>query len=67
MKVLYQQHWIEKKGIRPAKAHFPSPLYELSVRAQAALTLNKTDLNVFIQTAQEKQLLKLIDALGICP
>lgn len=66
MKALCEQGWIVKYGVRPAKAHFLSPLYTLSIRAQAALTLNKTDLNVFIQAAPETQLQMLIEALSIC-
>jgi hypothetical protein len=66
MKALYQQGWLEKKGIRPAKAHFPSPLYILSIRAQAAIAISKKDLDVFIQTAPEQQLQKLIEAFSVC-
>ena len=53
MKALCEQGWIMKYGVRPAKAHFLSPLYALSIRSTTALTLNKTDLNVFIQVATE--------------
>jgi hypothetical protein len=67
MKALYQQHWLEINGVRPAKAHFLSPLYQLSTRAVAALELSKRDLNDFLQTAPEDKLQKLIDALSTCP
>ena len=53
MKFLCEKGWIVKYQVRPAKAHFLSPLYALNIRAQAALTLNKTDLKVFIQYATE--------------
>lgn len=65
MKVLYAQGWIVKHGVRPAKAHFLSPLYALSIRAQAALALNKTDLNVFVQIAKETELEIIVDVLSI--
>ena len=65
MKALYQQGWLERKGIRPAKAHFPSPLYALSIRAQVALALNRTDLNVFIQIAPENDLQIFVDVLTV--
>jgi hypothetical protein len=66
VKALCQQGWLQKEGIRLAKAHFLSPLYTLSIRAQAALVLSKKDLNCFLQTAPESNLQMLIDALSIC-
>jgi len=65
MKALCEQGWIVKYGVRPAKAHFLSPLYVLSIRAQAALSLNKTDLNVFIQVAKEIELEIIVDVLSL--
>jgi hypothetical protein len=66
VKALCQQGWLKKEGIRPAKAHFLSPLYKLNIRAQAALALSKKDLNVFLQTAPENNLQILVEALEIC-
>ena len=66
MKALCEQGWIVKYGVRPAKAHFLSPLYALSIRAQTALALNKTDLNTFIQVAPEIELEIIVDVLSIC-
>jgi len=66
VKALCQQGWLQKGGIRPAKAHFLSPLYKLSIRAQAALVLSKKDLDCFLQTAPETNLQMLIDTLTIC-
>ena len=65
MKALHEQGWIIKYGIRPAKAHFLSPIYALSIRAQTALSLNKTDLNSFIQVAQEIELEIIVDVLSV--
>jgi hypothetical protein len=65
MRALCQQGWIIKYGVRLAKAHFLSPLYALSIRAQAALALNKTDLNVFIHIAKEFELEMIVDVLSV--
>ena len=65
MKALCEKGWIIKYGVRPAKAHFLSPLYALSIRAQAALSLNKTDLNAFIQVAPEIELEMIVDMLSV--
>ena len=65
MKALCEQGWIVKYGIRPAKAHFLSPLYALSIRAQVALAINKTDLNVFIQVAKETELETIVNVLSV--
>jgi hypothetical protein len=65
MKTLCEQGWIIKYGVRPSKAHFLSPLYTLSIRAQAALSLKKTDLNVFLKVAQETELEIIVDVLSV--
>lgn len=62
---LYQQCWLDSNGVRMAKAHFASPLYELNVRALAALELDKTDLNEFLKTVSKEQIQKLIEALHV--
>ena len=65
MKTLCEQGWIVKDGVRPAKAHFLSPLYALGIRAQAALALNKTDLDIFIQVAKDSELEVIVDVLSV--
>lgn len=65
MKALCAQRWIITCGIRPAKAHFLSPLYTLSIRAKVVLALNKTNLNIFIQVANESDLEIVIGVLSI--
>jgi hypothetical protein len=65
MKSLCQQSWIVKYGVKQAKAHFISPLYALSIQAQTALVLNKTDLNVFLQAAEKVELGIMVDILAI--
>lgn len=68
LKALFKQRWIEVGGTRTIRAQFSvSPLYGLSVRGRAAFELRKKDLNVFLQTAPEDQLQKLIDALKMYP
>jgi predicted transcriptional regulator len=64
MKALRQQHWIAQKGTRRTKAGSNSPLYELTVRAQAALKLDDINMNDLVRTAQEKLLLELITMLS---
>jgi hypothetical protein len=66
VKALYAQGWIVQCGVRPAKAHFLSPLYTLSIRAKAALAFDKTDINHLIQTAPANYLQTIIDVLSIC-
>ena len=66
MKALCEQGWIIKNGVKPAKAHFLSPLYALSIRAQAALALNKADLNVFIQVAPKIELEIIVNMFSMC-
>lgn len=61
---LFQQGWLDTNGVRIAKAHFASPLYQLSERALAALEIDKTDLNELLNNASKVQLRKLIDALS---
>ena len=63
MKALLAQRWLKINGTKPAKAHFLKPLYQLSVRAEAALELGKKDLDILLQTASKEQLQKLIEAL----
>jgi hypothetical protein len=65
MKALCEQGWIVKCGVKPAKAHFLSPIYSLSIRAQTALSLNKTDLNIFIKVAKEKELEVIVGVLSV--
>jgi hypothetical protein len=66
MKALHQQGWLNKNGVRPAKAHFLSPLYMLSIRAHVALVVDKTDMDGFIQTAPEPNLQMFLHAVTIC-
>jgi len=65
VKMLYQQGWLKKDGTRPAKAHFDSPLYKLSIRAQAAMVLSKKDLNDFLLTAPETTLQTFVTSISM--
>ena len=64
---LHQQRWLETNGLKVARTHELSPLYQLGVRALAAIELDKRNLNDLLQNASEDQLQKVIDALKICP
>ena len=66
MKTLEHQHWIFQKGARPAKPGWDSTLYELTLRGKAALRLDEKNIDVFLQTAKNEQLLMLIAAFSIC-
>jgi hypothetical protein len=66
VKALYAQGWLVQCGVRPAKAHFLSPLYTLTINAKAALALDKTDLNRFVRVAPEAYLQAIIDVFSIC-
>ncbi len=66
LKMLCQQGWLDKDGVRIAKAHFQSPLYKLNIRAHAALSLKIVDLNDFLQTAPEDNLQIIIKAIVSC-
>jgi hypothetical protein len=61
---LFQQGWLDTHGVRITKALFSSPLYQLNVRALAAMEFDKTDLNELLQTASKEQIQKLINALS---
>jgi hypothetical protein len=58
MKALYVQGWIVKYGIRPEKAHFLSPLYNLRKRTQAAFALNRQRKKTIIETTLLRQVEK---------
>jgi len=65
MKALCEQGWIIKYGMRPAKAHFLSLLYALSIKADAALTLSEANLNKFSQIAKEADIEIMVDVFSI--
>ncbi len=61
MNALEKGCWIAQNGIRPAKVRGDSALYELTLKGKAALRLDKKNIEAFLQTATEEQLLKFID------
>jgi DNA-binding PadR family transcriptional regulator len=60
---LHQQQWLTITGTRNTKPSGTSPLYTLTLKAQAALKLSTKTLDEYLQTATEQQLTKLIEAL----
>ena len=66
MKALEEQSWIEQKGTRPAKPGWDSILYKITVRGRAALKLGDLDIEAFLETAQDRQLIELINVLSMC-
>ncbi|MCW4009162.1 MAG: hypothetical protein NWF05_00890 [Candidatus Bathyarchaeota archaeon] len=67
IKALHEQYWLKIDRVKPAKAHFLSPVYKLTIRAIAAMELNKKNLNEFLQTAPDEQLQKLSEVLSAYP
>ena len=64
MLTLERQHWIVPKGTRPTQPGWDSDLYELTLRGKAALALDEQNIDTFIQTSKDEQLLLLIAALS---
>lgn len=64
IQALERQHWIVQKGTRPTQPGWDSDLYELTLRGKAALKLDEQNIDTFLQTAREEQLLLLITALS---
>ena len=63
MAALNQDGWITQKGTRPAKVKGDSALYELTIKAKTALKLDQQNIEEFLKTATEEQLIKLLDLL----
>jgi len=61
MDALERQGWIAQKGTRPALPGWDSTLYELTLRGEAALKLDEKEIEEFLRTATDEQLLKFID------
>jgi DNA-binding PadR family transcriptional regulator len=62
MEALEQQGWIAQKGTRHALPGWDSTLYELTLRGKAALKLDKKNIEDFLRTANDEQLLRFIDS-----
>jgi DNA-binding PadR family transcriptional regulator len=60
---IYEQGYLIVVGRRDTKPAGNSPLYTLTLKAKAALKLNKQSIDDYLQTATDKQLQKLIEAL----
>ena len=61
---LQQQGWLTKKGQRVTKSSGSSQFYELTLRAKAALELDRKDIEEYLQTASDEQLIKFIEVFN---
>ena len=64
MRALEQARFLKKVGIRKTRAGFESTLYELTVRGFASTTFSQTDMNEFIENAEDEQVLELLAILA---
>jgi len=62
--VLEKGGWITKEGEKRTKPGWPSELYKISLKGKAALKLDQKNIEVFIESATDKELLELIDLLS---
>jgi hypothetical protein len=62
MQALEQQSWITKSGKRLTKPAGVSDLYQLTLKAEAALRLAEKTIDGLLETATDEQLLHLIQA-----
>ncbi|MGD6933325.1 MAG: hypothetical protein ACQCN5_03875 [Candidatus Bathyarchaeia archaeon] len=60
---LYQQGWITAVGIRATKPSGNGSLFELTLKGKAALRFSEQNIDDYLQTATDMQLLKFIEAL----
>lgn len=67
LKALHHQGWLKTQGTKTAKAHFQSPLYKLSIRAEAALELARKELDTFLLKAPEDQIEQFVKSLRMYP
>jgi DNA-binding PadR family transcriptional regulator len=63
MRVLEQARFLKKAGMRKTRAGFESTLYELTARGFASTAFNQTDMNEFIENADDEQVLELLAIL----
>jgi DNA-binding PadR family transcriptional regulator len=64
MEALEKQGWIAQTGTRQSQPGWDSTLHELTLRGKAALILDETNIDAFLQTATKEQLLKLINSFS---
>jgi tRNA U38,U39,U40 pseudouridine synthase TruA len=59
LKRLYEERWILKNGTKKTKPGTDTPLYELSLRGQTALEMDKTSRSRFLREANDDLLLQM--------
>jgi hypothetical protein len=63
IQALHKQGWIKVAGKRATKPSGTSSLFDLTLKAKAALRFSEKSLDDYLQTASDEQLLKFIEAL----
>jgi len=63
IRILEQSAYLEKTGTRKTQAGFQATIYQLTARAYLAILLNKMNLDNFIQTAKEENIVATLAAL----
>ena len=64
MEAQEEQGWIVVVGNRPTQPGWCSDLYGITLRGKAALRLDEWNIEDFLRTATDEQLLKLLDAFS---
>jgi hypothetical protein len=63
VQALQKQDYLMKVGAKKTRWGYDSPLYDLTPRAELAMTLSKTDLDKFVKEADYHQLISILDIL----
>jgi hypothetical protein len=64
MKKLYDEQWLFKNGTKRTQPGTEAPLFELSLRGETALELDKTSMSRFLREANDDLLLEMKNLLG---
>jgi hypothetical protein len=59
MKKLYDEHWILKNGTKRTQPGTDAPLFELSLRGETALEMDKTSMSLFLTEANDDSLIQM--------
>ncbi len=63
IQALLREKWIDERGSKLTQPGWDSIIYGLTVRAEAALALDKINLDSFLETVSDDQIQRLIDSL----
>jgi len=62
---LEEADYIEKTGPKKTRAGFEAQLYQNTLRAYLAITVNQTDFNEFIEKAEEEKIISALSSLAL--